>query len=74
MVEGGEVMKALIYRVGQLIGLLGILLVVFAGGARLMGHHRYGDFDAATLLRLGADAVTVGCFLLLWLIAARDRN
>lgn len=67
-------MQTWVRRFGQSVGLLGIVLMAVSGGMRLAGHHRYGDFETATLLRVGSDAVVVGCFVLLWSLVRRDGH
>lgn len=58
-------------RGGQLIGLLGLLLMVFAVVARLAGHFLVGGFQTGTLMMAGVAAVVVGSFLLLWALVER---
>jgi len=67
-------MNAVVLRGGQLIGLLGILLMVVSVAARLAGNFRLGGFATGTLMLAGIGAVSVGCFLLLWALAERGRH
>lgn len=64
----------LLLRVGQLAGLLGILLIVVSVVARLAGRFTLGGFATGTLMLAGIGAVSVGCFLLMWLLAERGRR
>lgn len=65
-------MKPVLFNVGRLAGLVGILLMVIAVVARLMGHFMLGGFATGTLMLAGIGAVGVGCFLLLWALADRS--
>ncbi len=67
-------MKAILLRGGQLIGLLGIVLIAVSVAARLAGRFYLGNFQAGTLMLAGIGAVSVGCFVLVWLIADRPRG
>jgi hypothetical protein len=67
-------MNALLVRAGQLVGLLGIVLMAVSVAARLAGRYWVWDFQAGTLLLGGAGAVTVGCFLLLWAMSERGQR
>lgn len=64
-------MKPVLFNVGRLAGLVGMLLMAVAVLARLMGHFMLGGFATGTLMLAGIGAVGVGCFLLLWTIAER---
>ncbi|MCS7101950.1 MAG: hypothetical protein NZL99_09670 [Burkholderiaceae bacterium] len=63
----------LLLHAGRAVGILGIALMIVAVAARLAGHYTLGGYATVTLLGAGAATVTVGCFLLLWVIAARGR-
>jgi hypothetical protein len=65
---------SLLLRGGQLTGLIGILLIVVSVVARLGGKFTLGGFATGTLMLAGMGAVSVGCFLLLWLLAERGRR
>jgi hypothetical protein len=67
-------MNALLLRGGQLVGLLGILVMVVSVAARLAGHYTLFRFQLVTLLLAGIGVVSVGCFLLLWFVAERGRH
>ena len=67
-------MGAVLLRGGQLAGLIGILLIVVSAVARLAGKFTLGGFATATLMLAGIGVLSVGCFLLLWLIADRGRR
>ena len=67
-------MNLLLVRAGQLVGLLGIVLMAVSVAARLAGRYWVGNFQAGTLLLGGVGAVTVGCFLLLWAMSERGQR
>jgi len=67
-------MNTVLLRGGQLIGLLGILLMLVSVYARFAGKFTFGGYQTGTLLLAGMGAVVVGCFFLLWVIADRDRG
>ncbi len=67
-----ETMKAILFRGGQLIGLVGTLLIAVSVAARLAGYFWLGNLQTGTLMLAGIGAVSVGCFLLVWSIAERD--
>jgi hypothetical protein len=67
-------MNALMLRGGQTVGLLGVLLMVVSVAARLAGHYTLFRFQLVTLLLAGTGAVSVGCFLLLWVVVERGRH
>ena len=69
-----QAMGAVLLRGGQLAGLIGILLIVVSAVARLAGKFTLGGFATGTLMLAGIGALSVGCFLLLWLIAERGRR
>ena len=64
----------LLLRGGQVAGLIGILLIVVSVFARLGGKFTLSGFATGTLMLAGIGAVSVGCFLLLWLLAERGRH
>lgn len=64
-------MNQLMLMGGRAAGLIGLLLVVFAGVARLAGHYVVGGFQAVTLLSAGMGALLIGCFALLWVMTDR---
>ena len=67
-------MDSFLLRGGQLAGLVGILLIVVSAAARLTGNFALGGFAAGTLMLGGIGAVSVGAFLLLWLLVDRARQ
>ncbi|MGE5336850.1 MAG: hypothetical protein ACM3PU_03420 [Gemmatimonadota bacterium] len=67
-------MNATVFRGGQLIGLLGILLMLVSVAARLGGRFNLGGYQTGTLLIAGIGAVVVGCFLLLWTLVERAQR
>jgi len=67
-------MNAFLLRTGQLVGLLGMVLMALSVVARLTGRFALGDFQIGTLLLASVGAVTAGCFLLLWSIADRGQR
>ena len=64
----------LLLRGGQLAGLVGMAMIVVAVLVRLAGRFSLGGFQTGTLMLAGIGAVSVGCFLLLWLLAERGRR
>ena len=64
-------MTSILLRGGQLAGLVGILLIVVSVIARLGGKFMIGGFATGTLMLAGIGAVSVGCFLLVWLLVER---
>jgi len=64
-------MTTILLRGGQLAGLIGILLIVVSIVARFGGRFVLGGYATGTLMLAGIGAVSVGCFLLLWLLAER---
>ena len=64
----------LLLRGGQLAGLVGMAMIVVAVLARLAGRFSLSGFQTGTLMLAGIGAVSVGCFLLLWLLAERGRR
>jgi len=64
-------MNSILLRGGKLAGLVGILLIVLSVAARLAGKFTLGGFATGTLMLAGVGAVSVGCFLLLWVMAER---
>ena len=67
-------MTGLLLRGGQSIGLLGMLLMAIVVAARLAGKFVLGGVATSSLMLAGIAAVSVGCFLLLWLLAERVRE
>lgn len=64
----------LLLRGGQLAGLVGMALIVVAVVVRLAVGYTFAGFQAGTMMLAGIGAVSVGCFLLLWLLAERARR
>jgi hypothetical protein len=64
-------MNTILLRGGQLVGVLGILLMALSVAGRLAGRWALGDFQVGTFMLAGIGAVSVGCFLLLWSMADR---
>ncbi len=64
-------MNAVLLTGGQLVGVLGMLMIAVALVARLAGNFTLGGFATGSLMLAGIGAVSVGCFLLLWSIAQR---
>jgi len=67
-------MNEALLRGGQLVGLVGILMMLGAVAGRLTGHFTLGNFQTGTLMLAGIGAVSVGCFLLLWRVASDRRR
>jgi hypothetical protein len=61
-------MNKLLLTGGQLIGLLGVVLVVVSAVARLAGAFWLAGFATGTLMLAGIAAVTTGAFLLLCML------
>lgn len=57
---------------GRAAGVIGILLCLSAGAARVAGHFWVGPMQSATLLQGGIAALAIGCFLLLWTLVDRQ--
>jgi hypothetical protein len=66
-----QVMNTVLLLGGRLIGLLGILSMAVSVAARLAHNFTLGGFETGTLLLAGIGAVSVGCFLLLWMLVER---
>jgi hypothetical protein len=64
-------MNALLRRGGQLVGVLGILLMALSVAGRLAGRWSLGDFQVGSFMLAGIGGVSVGCFLLLLSMADR---
>lgn len=64
-------MNSVLLRGGQLAGVIGILLIAVSVVARLGGRFTLGGFATGTLMLAGIGAVSVGCFLLLSMLAER---
>ena len=58
-------MDKLIALVGRLAGIVGALLCVVSGAARIGGQHWLGGFEAQTLMLAGIAGMVLGCFCLL---------
>ena len=56
-------MKTLLVQGGRLIGIVGLLSMLFSLGARLAGHYTLGTYATGTLMLGGIGAVSAGCFL-----------
>ena len=67
-------MDSFLLKGGQLAGLFGIVLIVVSVAVRLAGNFALGGFAAGTLMLGGIGAVSVGAFLLLWLLVDRARR
>jgi len=64
-------MDKLIALVGRLAGIVGALLCLGSGAARLGGLHWFGGFEAQTIMQAGIAGMVLGCFCLL---LSRDMN
>jgi hypothetical protein len=67
-------MNALLHKGGQLIGLIGILLMAVSVVARLAGMFWVAGFATGTLMQAGIGLVCVGCFGLLWVMVGRGAG
>ncbi|HLX30988.1 MAG TPA: hypothetical protein VKV24_21125 [Casimicrobiaceae bacterium] len=56
---------------GKVLGIIGIVMCIIAGIARLTGHYTIGSFPAITLFEGGTAVMVAGCFSLLWDLVAR---
>ena len=66
-------MNALLLKAGQLIGIIGIVLMTVSVAARLGGSNEIGGYAMGTLLLAGIGAANAGCFVLLWVLTTRGR-
>jgi hypothetical protein len=64
-------MKAMLFRGGQLAGLVGVLLMVTGVAARLAGVYSFRGFASGTPMPA---SISVGCFLMLWLLVEQARR
>lgn len=64
-------MNTLFLSLGRLAGVLGLLLIAVAVGARLTGAFWLAGFQIGTLLLAGTAALVAGCFALLLVLTAR---
>lgn len=67
-------MDALLLLLGRAAGFGGLLLCVVAAALRLTGKYYIGTFQVATFLQGGVAALVLGCFFLLLVLTARDRE
>lgn len=68
-------MDKLIALVGRLAGIVGALLCVVSGAARLGGLHWLAGFEAQTIMQAGIAGMTLGCFCLLLVLSQNlDRH
>jgi len=65
-------MNAMLLNGGRLVGVLGVLLMLVGIIARLAGHYTLGGLATVTLLLAGIAAVSVACFLMLWVLVGRS--
>jgi hypothetical protein len=56
---------------GRLAGIIGTLLSLSAGLARLSGMHWFGSYESLTVLQGGMAGLLFGCFCLLLRIAGK---
>jgi energy-converting hydrogenase Eha subunit C len=56
---------------GKTLGIIGIIMCVIGGIARLTGHYTIGSFPAITLFEGGTAVMVAGCFFLLWDLVTR---
>ena len=66
-------MNTILLRGGQVIGVLGLLLMAFSVTVRLSGRFVIGGFETGSLLQAGIATVAAGCFLLLFVLVQRGR-
>jgi hypothetical protein len=65
-------MENLLFMLGRLAGIIGLVTCVVAGLARLLGHFYLAGFSVASLLQAGIGGLLIGCFALLLALHARD--
>lgn len=63
-------MNALLF-LGRLAGIIGVLVCLVAGVARVAGHYFVAGYSVGTLFLGGIAAMVAGCLCLLWAMAAR---
>lgn len=56
---------------GRLAGIVGLLLCLGSGAARLAGYFWIGKFETLTVLQVGTTGMVLGCFLLLFALTGR---
>ncbi len=64
-------MERALLLIGRLSGLAGVLIVVFAFGARLGGFFFVGRFQIGTVLQAGIAIMLIGCVAYLEVAARR---
>lgn len=64
-------MERTLLLIGRLSGLAGVLIVVFAFGARLGGFYFVGPFQVGTILQGGIAIMLIGCVAYLEVAARR---
>ena len=58
-------MTSILLTIGRLTGAAGVLLTLFAGGWRFMGHFWLGSLSTGTVLLGGMGGTLIGSFLVL---------
>ena len=58
----------------RIAGLIGVVLSVVAGLARVSGRYQLGDYQVITVLQAGTTAMVLGCLLYLASIAERRMS
>lgn len=66
-------MDKLLELLGNIVGVVGVLLCVVAGVMRLTGKHMSGGFESLTLFQGGMAAMIFACLCLLLVLAKRTR-
>lgn len=67
-------MNATLLPLGRLAGLVGFLLCLVAGLARLAGMHWFAGFEIVTVLQIGIGGMVFGCFCLLVALTGSARQ
>lgn len=67
-------MNSILLLGGRLAGLIGILLIAVSIVARIAGKFYLGGLATSTVMTAGIAALSVGIFLLLWLLVDRGRH
>jgi hypothetical protein len=64
-------MDNLLVMLGRLAGLVGLVICLGAGIARVLGHFYVAGFSVSTLLQAGLAGLVLGCFALLLALTER---
>ncbi len=67
-------MMGIVLRLGQLSGIVGVLLCLAGVLFRLKGAYWLGGFQVGTLLQAGIAAMVFGCFCLLAVLVQQSQK